>query len=177
MWIYFILIYQIDLLKWNKFQKESTSSLMPLESLACESWKSVSFFTTEVRSDKSIVILVVLWVELSSSVILHLWMFFGETIWKLLSSKEPNTHDLKGSFFTKDGHSCEWIFWNMLGSAQETSHQVVANMELITFSLIDIIMEMPERPSVYAPIVHLIPSINGFSLLVWVIYEKSLEII
>ena len=36
---------------------------------------------------------------------------------------------------------------------------------------------MPERPSVCGPIVHLVPFVNGGTLLVWMVDVESLEVI
>ena len=72
-------------------------------------------------------------------------MFLSETIWDLSwSSAKPNTVDLKIWSLSQNAVSCKANLVSVLCSAQETIHQVVGDMLLLTFTFVDIVLELPE---------------------------------
>lgn len=150
-------------------------SFVPLEGLAFHTVHHITNFTTEELSDELIVSLVVSWVKLFGFIVLELRMLLGKTIWDLLSSEEPETFDLELWLLTEDSLSGEGIFGSVFGSVQETVHQVVGNVFLVSLTFIDVVMEMPERPAI--PIEHFVPGINTFSLHVLMVDEEGLEVI
>ena len=82
---------------------------------------------------------------------------------------------MKASFFAKDGHSTESVLGGVFGSAKETAHQVVADVQLVSFTLIDVIMKMPERPSL--PVKLLVELVHAFARFVLGIDKEGLEIV
>jgi len=148
---------------------------VPLEGLAGHAVHLVTNFTTEELSDEFIVSLVVSWVKLFGNIVLKLCVFLGKTIWDLLSSEEPDTLDLELWFLTEDSLSSEGIFGSVFSSVQETVHQVVGNVFLVSLTFIDVVMEMPERPAI--PIEHFVPGINTFSAHILMVDEEGLEVI
>jgi len=61
----------------------------------------------------------------------------------------------------------------VFSSAKETAHQVVANVELVSFTLVDVIMKVPERPSL--PVKLLVELVNTFAFFVLVVHKECLE--
>ena len=69
----------------------------------------------------------------------------------------------------------EGVLACVFGSAQETCHQIVTNMEFVSFTWINVVFQMPERPSF--PIQHFIPLVDTFSFLICMVYEERFEVI
>lgn len=102
-------------------------------------------------------------------------MLLRETIGNFLATEEPAAHDLELWLFAEDGHTTEGVFASMLGSVHETIHQVIRDMLLISFTLINVVVEVPEGPAI--PVEHFIEGVNTLSFLVLVVHVERLEIV
>jgi hypothetical protein len=102
-------------------------------------------------------------------------MLLGEAVWDLVPPHQPDTHDLKVGLFPKHSMPGKADLVNVFCSRQEAVHQVVGDMQLFTFSGILVVVEEPERPA--CPVEHLVPLVDGGSLLVSVVDEESLEVV
>jgi len=62
----------------------------------------------------------------------------------------------------------------VLGPVHEAVHQVVCHVQFIALTLINIIMEVPERPAL--PVKIFVESINSYTFFIFMINEESFEV-
>jgi len=148
---------------------------VPFQSLGLHTADGLLFFAAEELSHQLVVVFVVSWVHLSGLVVLELRVLFLKAIRDHLTSKEPYTHDLKVGLFSEDTVSSEGILADVLGSGEESVHEIVCNMELNSLAIILVVVEEPEAPAF--PVQHFVPLVNSFALLVGMVNVEGFEVV